>query len=173
MGRPRKGTGAELATVEDCERAMAELLVAIVQIEVLEARHGLLVAQASAEIEPEMNDAKGRKIEAELALRNYYYAHLVEIEANGAKHLQLAGGVIGRRDDPPAIKPLNRSWKLEDIKRMVRAEHGLKYFHEAKEPELDKEKLKELDAEALKKVGLKTEAGETFYAEPTRAPAKG
>jgi hypothetical protein len=171
MARTKTNAVAVLATPEECVRTMAELLIAITDIEVLIAEKDLAMAAALARTETRLDDAKARKIEAEVALKNYYYAHLAEIEKSGAKRWQLSNGVIGRRDNPPALKPLNRAWSWEKIKAAVRERWGTKYFHAPKAPELDKDKLKELDAEQLKLAGMKLESEETFYAEPDRAPA--
>lgn len=170
MGRPRKSTGAELQSIDDCTRTMATLLVAITDIEALIAERDLAIAGAQARFEQILDDARARRIEAEVALKNYYYAHLAEIEKGGTKHLQLENGMIGRRYNPPALKPLNRSWSWASIKVKVRELWNSKYFHEPKEPELDKDKLKELSAEELKKAGLRLHNDETFYAEPARPP---
>jgi hypothetical protein len=174
VARPKKSKGPELASIDDCTRAMAELLMAVTDIEALVAERDQTVAAASARFEPIMDDAKARKIEAEAALKNYYYTHLGEIERGGEKHCDLANGMMGRRDNPPALKPLNRAWTWAAIKVRVRELWGpTKYFHDPKEPELDKEKLKAMAAEDLAKAGMKLESEETFYAEPARLPAEG
>lgn len=170
MGRPRKSTGAELVSIGDCERTMATLLVAITDIETLIAEKDMAVASASAKFEGVLDDAKARRIEAEVALRNYYYAHAAEIEKGGAKHCQLANGVMGRRFNPPALQPLNRKWGWKEIRVAVRERWGALYFHDAKAPEIDKEKLKELTAEQLATAGLRVKNEEVFYAEPARLP---
>jgi hypothetical protein len=159
-----------LVSIDDCTRTMAELLIAITEIEERTARRDRLLARVSARSESAIDAAKVRRIEAETALKNYYCAHLVEIEKDGAKHLQLANGVIGRRYDPPALKPLNRAWSMKAIKAAVRAKWGALYFHLPAGPELKKGELKKLAADDLKGVGLKVENEETFYAEPERAP---
>jgi len=170
MGRPKKAR-VVLASIEDCTRTMADLLVAITDIEILIAEKDQAVAAASAQFEFSLDNAKMRRLEAEVALKNYYYTHLEELELGGAKHYDLANGVMGRRDNPAALKPLNRAWTWEAIKVRVRELWGrTAYFHEPKEPELNKELLKTLPAEELKKAGMKVEAEETFYAEPARLP---
>ena len=103
------------------------------------------------------------------ALEGYYYAHVQEIEASGRKSLQLVNGVMGRRDNPPALKPLNRKWTWAAIKQAVRAGLGLEYLRQP-EPELDRDKLKTLGNEKLREFGLKVESDETFYIEPERLP---
>jgi hypothetical protein len=172
MGRPRKAS-VVLESIEDCTKKMGELLVAITDLEIFIAERDVAVAAAGKEHEALIDDAAWRKADAEAALKSYYYLHAAQIEKGGAKHLDLSNGRIGRRDDPPALKPLNRAWTWAAIAVMVRDLWPGKYFHEAKEPELDKDVLKTLAAEELKKAGLKVEAGETFYAEPARLPAEG
>jgi phage host-nuclease inhibitor protein Gam len=169
VGRPKKA-GKVLVSIEECVLTMADLLIAITDIEALIAERDQAVAASSARFEFSIDNAKARKLEAEMALQNYYYTHLAELERGGAKHYDLANGVMGRRVDPPALKPLNKAWTWEAIKVRVRELWPGKYFHEPKAPELDKELLKTLPAEDLKKAGMKTEAGETFYAEPARLP---
>ena len=170
MGRPKKL--AELQSVEDCTRAMGDLLSAATDIEVLTAERDLAVASASATFETRLDDARTRKADAETALERYYYAHITEIEAAGVKHCQLANGVIGRRMHPPKLMPLNRKWTWKAICAAVRGAWGLKYFHPAKEPEIDKDLVKaSLTDEQLRGVGLKVDSEETFYAEPARLPA--
>ena len=173
MARPRKSTGAELVSIEDCTAKMAELLVAITDIEAVIAERDAAAAEVSAQWEKILDDARGRAIEAEAALKNYYYAHAKAIEAGGAKHLQLDNGVMGRRFNPPRLTPLNRGWNWVVIKLRVRDLWGIKYFHSPAEPELDKEGLKELSAEDLAKAGLKKHSTEVFYAEPVRRPEAG
>lgn len=171
MGRPRKSTGAELVSIDDCTRKMAEMLVAITDIEVLTAERDVAVAVVSAQWEKILDDARGRAIEAETALKNYYYAHAKEIEAGGAKHLQLENGVMGRRFNPPSLKPLNRGWTWNAIAVRVRELWGDLHFHAPMAPQIDKESLKDLSAEDLAKAGLKKHSKEVFYAEPARQPA--
>lgn len=169
MARPKK-PGVELQSIDECTQAMAALLLAQLDIEVLLAEANLAVAAAQVKFEPLLDSARQTRAERELQLRTYYYAHLSELEKGGAKHHQLANGVMGRRDNPPALKPLNRNWPWAAIAIRVRELWGKKYFHEPKEPEIDKEKLKTLSDEELKGAGLKVETGETFYADPVRLP---
>jgi hypothetical protein len=171
MGRPKKPAERKLQSIEECNAAMADLLVAITDIEALTAERDLAVAASSAKFEAILDDAKVRRDAAEGALQRYYYAHLAELEKDGRKHYQLANGVMGRRDNPPALKPLNRNWTWAAIQAAVQDRwKGLKHFHERKAPPLDKESLKAEDAETLAKCGLKVESDETFYAEPARLP---
>lgn len=170
MARPKK-LNVELNSLDDCAQAMTDLLMAITDLEILTAERDMAVAAAQKKFETRMDDAKVRKSDNEEALQAYYMSHLDEIEKDGRKSIQLANGVMGRRDNPDKLVPLNRNWTLKAIKIRVRSLWNDKYFHEPKEPELDKDKLKaELGDEDLKKAGLKKESDETFYIEPTRLP---
>jgi hypothetical protein len=149
---------------------MAGLLIATTLLEGLVAERDRDVAQTSAKYEDRLDDARLRKVDLETALERYYYEHVTEIEAGGVKHVALANGRFGRRANPPALKPLNRKWTWKAITVRVREVLGKKYFHEPKEPDLDRDALKILDADVLKDVGLKVESEDTFYCEPARLP---
>jgi phage host-nuclease inhibitor protein Gam len=151
-----------------CEIAMTDLLMAETDIEALQAEQALAVAAASVEFERRIDEAKRRRDEVTAALRDFYFAHLDECEREGAKHCKLQTGVMGRRENPPALKPMNRNWTWETIAVRLRELWGAKYFHTPKPPGPDKDALKELGAEELAKAGLKVEREETFYAEPAR-----
>lgn len=173
MGRPKKSR-LELVSLAACNAALGDLRVAIADIQALTAERDMAVAAASAKWEEFLDERKERRDELVAGLEGFYYEHLAEIEKDGAKHVQLANGVIGRRDNPAALKPLNRKWSWAAIANAVKAKFGLQYFRTA-EPELNKEALKaaKLAVEELKQLGLKLEAGETFYAEPAVLPAPG
>ncbi len=168
MGRPKK-IQRELLTVEDCTAAMGRLLAATIEAEKVVAERDLAIAAASARFEPRLDEARQTAAEMTAALEGYYYAHVQEIEASGRKSLQLVNGVMGRRDNPPALKPLNRRWTWAAIKQAVRAGLGLEYLRQP-EPELDRDKLKTLGNEKLREFGMKVESDETFYIEPERLP---
>jgi hypothetical protein len=169
MARPKLAS-VELSSIAECTGAMAGLLVATTLLEGLNAERDREVAAASAKYEARLDEAKSRKAELEAALQRYYYEHVTEIEHDDVKHVDLTNGRFGRRQNPAALKPLNKSWTWKAIKAAVGAKWPGKYFHEPKPPELDKDALKALDADLLKAVGLKTEADDTFYCEPARLP---
>jgi len=166
MGRPKKAV-KRLDTLEDVSTSMQDLLRAQLELEVLTAERDLAVAGASKQFEARLDAAKNAAAQAKAALKAYYYAHVKEIEVDGTKHLTLTAGVMGRRDNPPALKPMNKAWTWEAICTAVRTGLGLEYFRQP-DPELDKEKLKVLPAEKLREYGLKVEGEETFYVEPAR-----
>lgn len=165
MGRPRKV--AELKDLTECNLAMGDLLLAITDIEILEAERAMAMAAASAKFEDALDDAKGRKLAAAGALESYYYTHVTEIEAKGQKFVQLPAGRMGRRDNPPKVVPLNRKWTWGAIAAAVRVALP-NCLLPAKEREIDRNALKDQDAATLQSVGLKVEKDETFYAEPER-----
>jgi phage host-nuclease inhibitor protein Gam len=169
MGRPKK-TAVAVESIADCTRVMAELLDTDASLEILGAERSLAVAMASESFESQLDTLVARRGELELGLRTYYYAHLAEMETAGAKSFQLVNGVMGRRLNPPSLKPLNRNWTWAAIGVRVRELWGKKYFHDPKAPDLDKDQLKTLGEEELKGAGLKVESEETFYAEPARLP---
>ncbi len=167
MGRPKKPQ-TTLQSIEDCTRAMSDLLVAETTVEKLAADQALAVAKAQAGFEGELNAARSRVDELAAELAGYYYAHVAELEKEGRQHYKLPNGVMGRRFSPGALKPLNRAWSWAAITDKVRELWGGRYFL-CVEPELNKELLKDkLDAESLAKVGCCVKHKETFYAEPTR-----
>lgn len=174
MARP-KSPGIKLQSLAECNEALAELRQAISDIQILTAERDLAVAAASAKLEPSMNRAKEKKAATEAALEAYYYAHLAEVEKDGAKFVQLANGRIGRRDTPAALKALNRKWTREAIENAVRTWAGEKWrqFFHVPDPVIDKDALKsaKLTAEEYKQLGLKLEGDERFYAEPATLPA--
>ncbi len=171
MGRQKKA-GVELGSIDDCTRAMGELLAVTIEVEVLVAERDLAVAQASKKFETRLDDAWARKGAVSASLEAYYYGHVLEIEADGKKSLQLANGVMGRRDNPPALKPLNRKWTWAAILQAVTTGLGMSYLR-TREPELDRDKLKTLPNEKLRDFGMKVESDETFYVEPARLPEEG
>jgi phage host-nuclease inhibitor protein Gam len=167
VGRPKKAS-RKLANKAECEVAMAELLIATVELEAAEGEQALAVATASAKYESRLDEAKSRAAECWVALQAYYMEHVTEIEAAGGKHLQLANGVMGRRDNPPAVVALNKAWSEEAILAAVESKLGGSYIRTVKQ--IDKDELKSLDAAKLKGVGLKLRSGEAFYADPARPP---
>lgn len=171
MARPKKPT-IELTSLAECNEALGDLGRATSDLKILGAERDLAVAAAQAKFEDRMDEAKARKADLEKALEVYYYTHLAEVEQDGKKHVQLANGRIGRRDNPPKLRPLNRKWSWDAIENAVRALFGPKRFFRQPPPELDKEALKaaKLAIEELKQLGLKLEAEETFYAEPAALP---
>jgi hypothetical protein len=168
MARPKKAS-VVLGSIDDCTRAMGELLVTITELEILTAESDRARAAASAQFEKRLDAAHAQKAGLEMALRDYYYTHLAEVEQGGVKHKQLANGVMGRRDNPAALKPLNRQWTWAAILQAVTTGLGIPYLR-IREPELDKDKLKTLGNEKLRNFGMKLEIDETFYAEPARLP---
>ena len=168
MARPKK-PAMELRSIEDCTRAMGELLLATVGVQAIADEQALAVAGAQAKFEIRLDTARENKAALEAALQAYYYAHLAEMEDGGKrKSCKLANGVMGRRFGPGKLAPLNRSWTWKKIADAVRALFGMKYFR-AVELELDKQEIKDkLDAEQMAKVGLMVKNTETFFAEPSR-----
>ena len=171
MARPRK-TDTRVNSLGDCAAALSELLAVTLELERLIAQRDEAVALSQKQFEFDLDTARFRKADIEEALKRYYYEHLDALEVNGARHVQLSTGVIGRRTSPPALKPFNRNWTWAAIKQALRAKFGPKYFHEPKDPEIDKDALKaaQLDPTDLKSIGLKLEQDEVFYAEPARLP---
>lgn len=172
MARPKKAR-FEIGSRDEANAKLGELREITAELDLVLAKRDRLVARASARYETQINEKKAAAADIETALKSFYYGHISEIEAGGEKFLQLGNGRIGRRDTPPALKPLNRFWGWDAIKGALKAKFGMEYFHPAKEPEVDKEKLKaaRLAVQELKDLGLKVEADEKFYAEPAVLPA--
>jgi phage host-nuclease inhibitor protein Gam len=164
MARPKKTT-AELNDVQDANAAMRRLLMYTVELEKQQGAMDLARAAATKEFEPSMDALKVRIADLELQLQNYYLVH----KPADRKSIELAYGVIGTRTGNPTLKPLNRSWTWDAIAIKLREAFGKKFFHEAKPPAPDKDKIKEqLDADQLKAMGMKIERNEDFYAELDR-----
>ena len=172
MARPKKA-GVELRSIEECERALRELLEAQIRLDQAIGARDLEVAKASAGFEASIDGARDEAAKLTAALKDYYYAHRAEIEKDGRKHLQLANGVMGRRDNPPALKPRTKHITWASVKIAVKQIFGMEYFLPAKDRELDKDALKRLTEEQLARVNLVCASEETFYVEPARLPAEG
>jgi phage host-nuclease inhibitor protein Gam len=170
MARPKKAA-AELATLADCNDAMGQLREAETDLASLTADRDRAVAAAQTKYEVKIDAAKASAKGLRAALEAYYYAHLREIEQGDVKHVQLPNGRMGRRDNPPALVPLNRSWTKKAILNAVKVLFGLRFLRVKEEVDLVALKDAKLAVEQLKQLGLKVEAGETFYAEPARLPA--
>jgi phage host-nuclease inhibitor protein Gam len=172
MARPKKST-IELKSLDECTKAMADLLVATTDIETLTAERDRAVAAASAEFEAYLDGAKEKQADLTLALRDYYYAHVGELEKSGARSVQLVNGVMGRRTSPPKLMLLNRNWTWGTVLVRLRERFGARFLR-LSEPEIDKDLVKaELAVEELKALGLRLDQDEKFYAEPTRLPGPG
>ena len=169
MARPKKAS-VELGSIDDCTRAMGELLIAVTDLAILTAESDRARASASAKFEAGLDGARARKADLETALRNYYYAHLAEVEQGGVKHKVLANGVMGRRDNSPKLALKNRSWTGASVLIVLREKFGDRFLH-TRDPEVNKDMVKaELPAADLGVYGLKLDQDETFYAEPLRLP---
>lgn len=167
MGRPRKPT-MSLGSLEECTRAMGELLVAQLEMERLTTRRDLGVARLQARYEGPIDAAKATVTGIHASLEAYYYAHLAEIERDGVQHVDLANGRIGRRMHPPKLAPLNKSWTWGRIAELLQVKFGMTYLR-TRDPEVDRDRVKaELAVEELKQLGLKLDQDEKFYAEPAR-----
>jgi phage host-nuclease inhibitor protein Gam len=170
MARPKK-PNLELRSLDECNEALRELLLATTNLESLQASRDTKVAEVTASYEGPINWAIGRRDDLTTALQHYYMTHLADIERDGRKSLQLANGVIGRRLSPPALKLRNKSWTWRVVLVKLQAKFGTKYLRK-RDPEVDKDAVKaEMSAEDLESCGLKVEQDETFFAEPARPPA--
>jgi phage host-nuclease inhibitor protein Gam len=172
MARPKKAAIA-LTSISECTRAMGELLVALTDLEALTAERDMAVAAASQKFEGIMDDAKTRRDELQAALREYYMAHVDELEKEGRRSIQLVNGTMGRRMAPPKLALLNRSWTWAAVMVRLREKYGARFLR-LRDPEIDKDLVKaELAIEELKALGVRIDQDETFYAEPARMPAEG
>jgi len=168
MARPRK-TSETLDSIEECQEAMRCLKLAAIEQERLEGARDVKVARITEEYARDIALQVTARASVELALQNYYMAHLDELEVDGRRSVQLTHGVMGRRLGTPALKLLNKSWTWESVLARLAEVFGARFVRLA-EPEVDKPGIKKADlsAEQLKAVGLKIEQGENFYAEPDR-----
>jgi phage host-nuclease inhibitor protein Gam len=168
-GRPKKAS-IVLTSMDDCTATMAGLLVAVTELEKLVATRDQAVAAASARYEVDIDSWRAKKADLELALRNYYMAHVEEMEHGGRKSVQLPNGVMGRRLSPPKLTLLNRAWTWAASLVKLRSKYGERFLR-TRDPEIDKDLVKaELDEAGLKEVGLAIDQDEVFFAEPARLP---
>ena len=147
------------------------LLLAVTECSGAIAARDLEIARLQAACEPLINASAARAADLEAQLQVYYMDHIGEIEQSGARSLQLAHGVIGRRMSPPALHLLNKSWNWRTVEVKLRALFGETYFARAKAT-VDKEKVaKELgpNERTLNECGLKLRQDERFYAEVARS----
>jgi len=168
MARPRK-TSETLDSIDECQEAMRCLKLAAIEQERLEGARDVKVTRITEEYAPDIAAQVTARANVELALQNYYMAHLAELETDGKKSVQLTHGVMGRRLGTPALRLLNKSWTWESVLARLREVFGARFVRLA-EPEVDKPAVKKADlsADQLKAVGLKVEQGENFFAEPDR-----
>lgn len=170
MARPRKPKGV-LDSIDECQEAMRCLKLATIERERLEAARDKKVAATTELFAADIAEQVTLQADLELQLRNYYMAHLEELEKDGKRSVQLTHGVLGRRLGNPVLKLLNKSWTWDSVRAKLQGTFGSKFMRQA-EPEVDKAGIKKagLDANQLKAAGLKIEQGEDFYAEPDRTP---
>ena len=168
MARRRKAS-VELASLEDANRAIRELLQAEVELEKYQGALDLARASVTAKFEPSIDAAKSRVNDLTVQLQTWYMANLKDLEKGGKKSVQLAYGVVGRRLGNATLKPLNRAWTWASIAVKLQTLFGKKYFHEPAEPKPDKDRIKaELTPDQLKDCGLKVEQEENFFTETDR-----
>lgn len=168
MARPKRAS-KELSSIEDANQVMRQLLLVEVGLEKLIGAVDLERAAVMAKYEKAIDKHRAVAADLTLQLQTFYMAHYKELEKDGSKSVHLAFGVIGRRLSRPALKPLNRSWTWASIGIKLRSIYNARFFHAPKEPEIDREKVRqELNAEQLRDCGLKVEQEETFFAEPDR-----
>jgi len=169
MGRPKKSS-VELGSIEECTAAMDNLLTATLQLESMIADRDLAVAQASATYEAGIDKARASVNGLTADLKAYYYNHLTELEKDGKKSVQLASGVMGRRDNPEKLALKNKSWTWGAVLVLLRERFGDRFLRTL-EPEINKDLVKaEMTPETLAECGMKKEQDEKFYAEPARLP---
>jgi phage host-nuclease inhibitor protein Gam len=167
MARPKKAS-VTLASIEECTRAMRELLLATVDAEKLTAERDRAVAAILKGYETRLAGLAQKREDLELQLQTYYMAHLAELETDGRKSVALTYGIIGRRKSPAALRLLNKSWAWAAVREAIRAKWGAGFLT-APEPEVDKDKVKgEIPEEQLRDCGLKLHQDEKFYVELAR-----
>lgn len=170
MGRPRKAS-AVLGSQRECEDAMRRLGLAQIRLERLQGDVDRGVMEAKALFENPIAKAADEAKDLELQLQQYYLAHVEEFEREGRRSVALLYGVMGRRQSPPALKLLNKSWTWAAVLVRLREKFRDRFIR-MKDPEVDKDAVKaaiaaaEIDGERF---GLKVEQEDVFYAEPDRA----
>lgn len=169
MARPKKSS-LELTSLDDCTRAMGNLLQATLRLEKLIADRDLGVAQVQASYEKALDALRTEAADLELGMQNYYMSHVGEIEKGGKKSLQLTNGVMGRKLSPPSLKLANKSWTWAAVLTKLKVAFGDRFIRQA-DPEINKDLVKkELPSGELGEYGMKLSQNEDFYAEPARLP---
>lgn len=140
----------------------------------LEGLQGLVdggITVVKSQYEKPIAKAADEAKDLELQLQQYYLAHVEEFEREGRRSVALLYGVMGRRQSPPALKLLNKSWTWAAV--LVRLKDKFRdRFVRMKDPEVDKDLVKAAIAAgeiAGERFGLKVEQEDVFYAEPDRA----
>jgi len=168
MSRPRKSKST-LTSLDECDRAMGELLLAALSIESAQTARDAAIAKAREQYAPEIEAAETAQADLTLQLRDYYMSRLDALECAGARSIKLTHGVMGRRLSPPAVKLLNKSWTWSAVLSRI-IEAGLKHLVRWRDPEIDKTAIlrANLDPDKLGNLGLKLDQEELFFAEPNR-----
>jgi phage host-nuclease inhibitor protein Gam len=162
-----------LGSVEECTRAMRELLLATVDAETLTAERDRAATAILKNYEKQLAGLAEKRDDLELQLRTYYMAHLAELEKDGRRSVQLTYGLMGRRKSPAALRLLNKAWTWAAVREAIRARWGAGFLT-APEPEVNKDKVKtEIPEDQLGDCGLKLQQDETFYIELERPPEEG
>lgn len=171
MPRPRKPKST-LASLDDCDRAMGELLLASLRIANADTALNAAIARAKEQHAAEAESDIAAQSDLELQLRDYYMSHLVNLEKAGARSIKLTHGVMGRRLSPPAVHLLNKAWTWSAVLSRI-IEAGFKHLVRWRDPEIDKPAIlrANLDPDQLAGLGLKIRQDETFFAEPNTEAA--
>ena len=159
------GTGdkVEVLTLEDVQGAVTELARVRARIKQSEAITEQKIAQAKADLQAAT--ASEREQEAVYLAVLEDWAKGARKEWAPAKSLKLAGGRIGFRDHPPALKTVGKGgWEaaVERVKRVL----GAAFIRTKEEVDRDAVKTAKFDKEKLRTAGLKLAEGvEEFYVE--------
>lgn len=160
----KKKRQPRLASLDECGQALREVGLLDIRIEGVQARCDKKILDAkSLAVEAAAPDVR-RKNELEADLRDYYGAHLGEIETDGRKSVALAVGQMGRRLSHE-IKTQNRK-KWADV---VAAIKRRKWFQFLRVSEVaDKDALRTETAETLAAVGCRLTPKQTWWYEVDR-----
>lgn len=170
MARSRKLT-ITLNSIDDCTKSMGDLLKATLELEKLTAERDMRIAEASSTSEKDIDMWRQYAAEQSDALQHYYLTHIAEMEKDGKRSYQLPNGIIGRRLSPEKLTTLSKSWTWKAALSALQARFPGKYVR-TPEVEIDKDLIKaELDAENLKRCGMRLTQDDKFFAEPIRLPA--
>lgn len=163
------GEQLEVLTRADVEKAMADLAWLRARVKQAEGRCDEEIAKAKTllqlEVEPLLEDVELY----EKVLEDW--AATDRASWGKAKSLKLAGGTLGFRKDPPALRVVGKGgWKgaVERVKRVL----GAAFIRTKEEVDRDAVHAAALDKKKLREAGLKLdEGGERFYVETEEVAA--
>ncbi len=98
------------ASLEECERVMAEIWAATATRTMYAGQMAAEIAAAKEKHGPAIAELDGAIERWTEELERYYMSHLAELEAGGKKTVVLRHGSMGRRTSPAALVLISKAW---------------------------------------------------------------